>query len=123
MRKRTEKALRYTKFTAETHPALVRLIDYAAQRPGIDPRNYGTWQSYTTEAKQISRQWRTICRLLDAADYYQIEDAQIIEASQWAYSGRMSWDGQSFDYCCGQYWPTEYRAAVLAILRAVIPAA
>jgi len=121
MRNMTERALRYTKFTSESHPALVALIDYAAQRPGLEPCNYGNWQSYKTEANEISRQWRTIGQLLDAADHHQITDAQVIEASEWCWSGRYTWDGNSWDYCTGQYYCVEYRAAVIAILRAVLP--
>ena len=121
MRKRTERALRYTQFTPASHPALVALIDYAAQRSGLDIRNYGTWQSYRSEAGHITRQWETICSLLQAANYHCVTDEQIISASEWAYSGRMTWTGSEWDYCTGQYWPTEYRSAVLAILRVVLP--
>lgn len=121
MRNMTERALRYTKFTSESHPALVALIDYAAQRPGLEPCNYGNWQSYKTEANDISRQWRTICQLLDIADHHQVTDVQVIEASQWAYAGRMTWMGNDWEYTCGQYWPTEYRSAVIAVLRYALP--
>lgn len=122
MRKRTMTALKYTDFTQESHPALCALIDYAAQRPGLEIGNYGTWQSYRDEAAGITRQWQTICELVRAANHYNITDLQIIAASEWAYSGRMTWDGGEWDYCCGQYWPTEYRAAVIAVLRYSLPA-
>lgn len=113
MRKKTERALRYTQFTPESHPALVALVDFAAQRPGLDIRNYGTWQSYRSEAAQITQQWGTICELLRAANHYQVTDEQVIAASEWAYSGRLTWYGSEWEYCTGQYWPTEYRSAVL----------
>jgi len=122
MKKRTERALRYTSFTSESHPVLVALIDYAAQRPGLDIRNYGTWQSYRAEAAWITRQWHTICNLVRIASHYGVTDEQIIEASHTAYSGRMAWDGREWDYCTGQYWPTEYRQAVAAVLRHALPA-
>ena len=122
MRKRTDRALRYTQFTPASHPALVALIDYAAQRPGLDVRNYGSWSSYRSEAASITRQWQTICEQLQAANYYNITDAQVIAASESAYSGRMTWTGDDWDYCTGQYWPTEYRAAVVAVLRYALPA-
>jgi len=121
MRKCTERALRYTNFTPESHPALVALLDYGAQRPGLDIGNYGTWQSYRSEAASITRQWHTICEMLHAVSFYDITDDQIIDASQWAYSGRMTWTGMEWEFCAGQYWPTEYRTAVLAILHAVLP--
>lgn len=122
MRKRTERALRYTHFTIESHPALVALLDFAAQNPGLEPWNYGTWQSYRAEANQISRQWHTICELLQAANHYQVTDTQIFAASEWAYSGRLTWNGTEWNYCTGQYWPTEYRSAVIAVLRYALPA-
>jgi hypothetical protein len=121
MRKRTEIALRYTKFTPESHPALVALIDYAAQRPGLDIRNYGSYQNYRAEATHITKQWLTIGELLRIAAYHGVTDEQVIEASQWAYSGRLTWTGTAWDYCTGQYWPCEYRSAVIAVLRAVLP--
>ena len=121
MRKRTQQALRYTRIMPATHPALCALIDYAAQRPGLDCRNYGTWQSYRQEATEITRQWQTICDLLRIANYYGVTDKQIIEASEWAFSGRMTWMDTEWDYCTGQYWPTEYRSAVIAVLRAILP--
>ncbi|HOF87194.1 MAG TPA: hypothetical protein PLZ36_03680 [Armatimonadota bacterium] len=120
MRKRAQQALRYTHFTPATHPALCALVDYAAQNPGLDWRNYGSWPSYRSEASQITRQWHAICDVLRIADHYTVTDAQIIAASQWAYSGRLTWTGTDWTYCCGQYWPTEYRTATLAVLRAAI---
>lgn len=122
MRKRAEQALRYTHFTPTTHPALCALINYAAQRPGLEIGNYGNWQSYRSEATGITRQWHTICALLQTANHYNITDEQVIAASESAYSGRMTWDGDGWDYCTGQYWPTEYRSAVIAVIRYALPA-
>ncbi len=122
MRNRARLALKYTHFTPESHPALCALIDYAAQRPGLDFRNYGSLESYRTEVASITRQWRKILVLLDVAEYYAVTDAQVIEASQWAFSGRMTWTDAGWNYCTGQYWPTEYRAAVVAVLRYALPA-
>ena len=122
MRKRTERALRYTQFTPERHPILVALLDFAAQRPGLDLCNYGSWQSYRSEATQITRQWHTICELVRIANHYDVTDEQILAASEWAYSGRLRWTGTTWAYCTGQYWPTEYRSAVIAVLRYALPA-
>jgi hypothetical protein len=121
MRKRAQDALRYSRITPATHPALCALLDFAAQRPGLDMRNYGTWESYRAEAGYITRQWQTLVNLVRIASYYQVTDAQVIEASQWAYSGRLTWTGTEWEYCTGQYWPTEYRSAAIAVLRAALP--
>ena len=120
MRKRAIDALRYTRITPESHPALCGLLDFAAQRPGLDCRNYGTWASYRSEASAITRQWGALVNLVRIADYYGLSDAQLIAASDWAYSGRLTWTGTDWDYCTGQYWPTEYRSAAIAVLRAAI---
>ena len=42
---------------------LAMLQAYAAQRPGLDPRNYGDWANYRREAPQITRDL-TDCQLL-----------------------------------------------------------
>jgi hypothetical protein len=120
MRKRATAALRYTRITPTTHPTLCALMDFAAQRPGLDVRNYGTWASYQSEAGYIARQWHALVNLARIADHYRLTDTAIIAASQWAYSGRLTWTGTEWDYCCGQYWPTEYRSAAIAVLRAAI---
>lgn len=120
MRKKTERVLRYTIFTLESHPALVALIDYVAQAPGIESGNYGNWHDYRKEANHVSRQWRKIHELIHIASYLRITDAEVIEESQYAYSGRYQWDGKQWDYCTGQYFPTEYRSAVISILNNLI---
>jgi hypothetical protein len=121
MRKRTERALQWTRFTEQSHPLLVALIDFAAQSPGMESRNYGSWESYCQEASSVARQWRRIVQLLDAADHFALTDAQVLEASQSAFSGRLHWDGHNWDYCTGQYFPVEYRAAVIAVLAYALP--
>ena len=48
----------------------------------------------------------------------------LIDASERAFSGRLSIvenDGKvTIDYCTGQYWPTEYRAVVCAVLASAL---
>lgn len=120
MRKRAHDALRHTRITPETHPALCALVDFAAQRPGLDCRNYGSWESYRAEAGAISRQWSTLVMLVRFAAVSRLTDAQMIEASQWAYRGRLTWTGTEWRCCTGQYWPTEYRTAAVAVMRAAL---
>lgn len=120
MRKRTVKALQYTNFTLESHPALVALINYTAQSPGLEPGNYGTWQDYRNEANQISRQWRKIVELVRIVSFYRITDEQVIEESESSWSGRYEWDGTRWEYTTGQYFPVEYRPAAITILKNLI---
>jgi hypothetical protein len=35
-------------------------------------------------------------------------------------SGRLTWDGKRLDYCAGQYFPTEYRAAACRTLASAL---
>lgn len=123
MRKRTITALKYTHITPESHLVLVALIDYAAQNPSIDPRNYGTWASFKEEANRVSRQWRQIVALIPVLEFYGVTDEQILDAAEYTWSGRYEWnaDRQCWYYCTCSYFPVEYRAACLAILRAVLP--
>jgi hypothetical protein len=50
----------------------------------------------------------------------------ILKASRDSFSGRLTInplnDGEGFsvDYCVGQYWPTEYRRSVCAVLSSAI---
>jgi hypothetical protein len=46
----------------------------------------------------------------------------LLTAAQGAYSGRLTIDPNtgSISYCTGQYWPTEYRRAVCAVLASAV---
>lgn len=115
-----QQAIRFTDFTCESHPALVALIDYAAQTPGLDPRNYHTWQAYRREAQSISQQWRKIVELVRIANFYRVTDEQVIRESESTWSGRYHWDGRQWEYYAGHYFPIEYRAAVISIFKNLI---
>jgi len=100
---------------------LAALRAFAEQRPGMDPRNYGDWASYRSESRSITRDLHHARELLAYVQRSSMS-AETLRASFDAYSGRLTLgerDGRmALDYCTGQYFPTEYRRAVCAVLAA-----
>ena len=80
---------------------------FVAQRPGFDYRNYGTVSAYRADQKRAMR---------DKADALALISAFPDEAARGfltdALKGRLSLEGDHLEYTAGQYYPTEYRAAV-----------
>lgn len=98
------------------------LIAFANQRPGLEPANYGSWSDYRAESRRITRQLHDFNALLTRAP--DATEAEWREAFR-AFSGRLSIvtraDGAiGLDYCTGQYFPTEYRAAACAVVASLI---
>lgn len=102
------------------------LAAFAASRPGLEPRNYiSSWndtegrRAYAAEVRSITRDLHHARALLTAVRLSAVTEAQLLNAFR-AFSGRLSWDGQRLDYCAGQYYPTEYRRAVCAVLASAL---
>ena len=92
------------------------------QRPGLDFRNYGDVKTYRAELRSITRDLQQARVLLaSVALRPSIGAPQLREAFR-AFSGRLSYDPvrRRLDYCTGQYWPTEYRRAVCAVLASAL---
>lgn len=94
---------------------------FVNQRPGLDFNNYGCAKSYRAELRSITRQRADALKLLRAVELREsISAKDLIEPFQTAYCGRLSLvenkGKPALDYCTGQYYPTEYRAAVCAVL-------
>ena len=118
--------------TAELSKAeIIRALRaFAASRPGLDPRDYGDWQSYRQEAREIARDLRHARTLLDAIAWRDsITAADILAACKGAFSGRLSVEAVPLksgavaarvNYCTGQYYPTEFRRAVCAVAASVL---
>ena len=90
------------------------------QRPGLDPANYDR-SDYRSDSRKIQQDGARARASLRLATAYPFEAAALLEACRSAFSGRLSLvfepgEGASIDYCTGQYWPTEYRAAAAVIL-------
>jgi hypothetical protein len=94
---------------------------FVNQRPGLDFANYGCATSYRSELRSITRQRADALQLLRAVELRESISAQdLIEVFPRAFSGRLalveSKGKPALEYCAGQYYPTEYRAAVCAVL-------
>lgn len=127
-----------TKTTKQTSAATVAapskaailaiLRAFVAQRSGIDYADYGEPSSFMTDCRRIlkdGREARALLRAIELRDSITAED--LIEATR-AFSGRLQItttdaithdplpDGKvGVSYVTGQYFPTEYRAAVCAV--------
>jgi len=100
---------------------LASLAYFVSQPPRLESGNYVSgsndwqgWRALRQERASITRDLKTAKFLLPMVDA-QV-DLQTLKDSFRAFSGRLSWDGASLDYCAGQYYPTEYRKAVCAVL-------
>lgn len=108
-----------------TLPASLRaLAAYAAQNPGLDWRDYGHGPSYRADARRITRDLQRCRDAMRSCVVYPIADADVIEAARHTFAGRLTLtkreDGSvRVDYVTGQYFCTEYRAAVAAVLEQV----
>jgi hypothetical protein len=108
-------------------PTIIAALDkWIRQRPGLEFGNYGNMSSYRSEIHSISRDLRDARAMLRYIEWHaSITAAMIMDAAKHSYSGRLLFvtrdDGTvTIDYCTGQYWPTEYRRAVCAVLSSVI---
>lgn len=105
---------------------LAALRAFARQRSGMDPNNYGSWQSYQSERREVTRDLAHAQRLIDYVAWHDSITADaIVAAARGAFSGRLTIKPQgetgfALDYCTGQYFPTEYRKAVCAVLASAV---
>jgi hypothetical protein len=96
---------------------LSTLRKFARQRPGLEFGNYGDAKAYRSELRAITRDLSDVQTMLRAVEHSDITADDIVRAAD---GGRLSItvDGEKvrIDYCTGQYFPTEYRKAVCAVL-------
>lgn len=116
-----------TEHTAPTKAQLIaELYRFAAQRPGLDFRNYCSgWQdaaggqAYASEVRSIGRDLGHARQLIRAVE---LRDSITAEDILKELSNRLTWDAKRdcLDYCAGQYWCTEYRPAVCRAMASVL---
>lgn len=99
---------------------LCALDQLARSRPGLDPREYITrpcdtegLRAYRAEVRSVGRDLRDARKLLRAVERAGVTGADLAHAL--AGESRLSWHGEALDYCPGQYYATEYRAAVCRV--------
>ena len=129
----------------ERQAILDALSTWIRQRPGLDYRNYSSgWndvegrRAYFRELRSITRDLHDARALLAAIGWRDSITADALKEAFRAYSGRLTvttaagtpvrfvegeahphWSA-TLDYCTGQYWPTEYRRAVCAVLASAL---
>jgi hypothetical protein len=104
----------------EREQILSALAAFIKQRPGLEFGNYGDVSAYRSEMRQITKDRHQAETLLAAVSWRESIGAKQLKEAFRAYSGRLTWDGKKLDYCTGQYFPTEYRRAVCAVLSAAL---
>jgi hypothetical protein len=117
---------------------IAALRAFMNQRSGIEFGNYGDVTAFRAEQRSITkdlREAREIMRAVELSDSITADD--LLKAAQCAFSGRLTikltMGGYSdpkdrtyrdtcvtIDYCTGQYFPTEYRRAVCAVLASAL---
>jgi hypothetical protein len=112
------------------------LTHFMNQRSGLEFANYGDVKAFRAEQRSITKDLHQARVLLDAVKYCDgITADNLLAASVSAYSGRLRiqlhWDQgingapdvlrkAAVSYCTGQYFPTEYRRAVCAVLASAL---
>ena len=100
---------------------LEALTKFVRQRPGLEYANYSDSRSYRAESRSISRDLQHTTELIAQVSWREgITADAIISTAKRAYSGRLTISetskGVTVNYCTGQYFSTEYRRAVCAVL-------
>lgn len=103
---------------------IVNLLEkWINQRAGLEFCDYGDRASYMRESRHITKQGKDAKTLLRAVEMSQIT-AEELTAAFCSYSGRLTLTEKNgeyrLDYCTGQYFPTEYRAAACAVLSSAL---
>ena len=99
------------------------LRTFAQKRPQLEYCNYGNPSSYRQESRAITKDLHHARQLLRKVELSSITAQDIVNASSEAFSGRLTIipansysDEFRIEYCVGQYFATEYRKAVCAVL-------
>ena len=102
---------------------LYALRTFAQKRPNLEYGNYGNASSYLKESRAITKDLNHARKLLGKVERSSITAQDLITASNEAFSGRLTIipansysDEFKIEYCVGQYFATEYRKAVCAVL-------
>jgi hypothetical protein len=97
---------------------LEAMARFIGQRSGIDGSIYGSRETFMQGYRQILRDGRDARALLRAVELSEgLPESILADVLK---SGRLTWDGKRLDYCAGQYFPTEYRAAACRALASAL---
>lgn len=108
-------------------PFILAMRKHIAQRSGIDPRNYrSSWAdkagqaAFMADYRAILHHGRDARKMLAKVESINDLHPDALARGLSAISGRLSFDGTKLEYCTGQYFPTEYRAAACAVLAGIL---
>lgn len=103
---------------------LQQLTEFASQRPQIEWAAYGDQYYIGRDRAKVTRQladYRALSTRVGQLIYGGfISEEMLRDASRMAYSGRLSFTDRGIEYCTGQNWSTEFRAAACAVLALVL---
>lgn len=132
MGKRSDSILRDAGFRDDAPAALVALVNLACERPGFDPHNYVSpgdrgetlrrgIAAYRSDARRAAKGLRDVTLAVREAFLAGVTDEDLNHSAQ---GGRVelrlvsaclsAWCAH---YHAGQYYPTEYRAAIARVIR------
>ena len=110
---------------------LNELQKFINARPKLDRANYGchieqlryssqqerqqAWSALRGDLRSIAKDGTRARKALKEARNYPPNGVALADAFR-AFSGRLTWNGTELEYCTGQYYPMEYRAAAAAVL-------
>lgn len=108
---------------ADKFVIIATLHKWIAQRPGLEFGNYGDVSSYRSEMRSITRDLHHARAMVNYVAWHDsITAAMILDVADDGGRLTMATDGDkvTINYVTGQYWPTEYRRAVCALMARVI---
>lgn len=99
--------------------ALEAIRQFIEQRPGFEFANYGDAASYRADYRRALRDLHDARVLLRFCELSPSID--VVNPRLWhRLTLTLTEDGYRADYCTGQYFPTEYRAAACGLLSSAI---
>lgn len=114
-----------TTATATSRDAILNALGvFIRQRAGLEYGNYGDPSTYRAEQRRITKQRHDAETLLRYVASTGMSAETLLSGFD-AFSGRLTFTpggtgGGRLSYCAGQYFPTEYRAAVCAVLASAL---
>lgn len=91
--------------------------EFINARPGFNPCNYmGDRKAYNRDAYRARTDRKRALNLLGACELHGVD---ISNAGPFS---RLEYDGKAWNYVTGQYYPTEYRGAMVAHLERCLAA-
>jgi hypothetical protein len=95
------------------------LAAFVSQRSGMDYRNYGDRDAFMGDYRPILRHGKHARSMLAYLRWRTLAPDFLASVAD---NGRLTWDATrgEWDYCTGQYFPTEYRRAACRLLASAV---